>query len=105
MSGAPYYNFSSGLLEDISERFHNTLEYTSKLIKTLAEGTFTQLHLQIRMEKAQVLLLNTNLSVDNIVNQIDYENSEHFIRTFKKTLKWHLPNTEKSDIIFKNIST
>lgn len=80
-------NFSLITLEDISERFHYTPEYTSKLIKTITGRTFTQLLLQIRMEKAQVLLQDTNLSVANIANQIGYETTEHFIRTFKKVLK------------------
>ncbi len=80
-------NFSSVTLEDIAERFHYTPEYTSKLIKTITNRTFTQLLQQIRMEKAQVLLQDTNLSVANIANQIGYETTEHFIRTFKKNLK------------------
>lgn len=80
-------NFSSITLDHISERFHYTPEYTSKLIKTITGRTFTQLLLQIRMEKAQVLLQDTNLSVANIANQIGYETTEHFIRTFKKALK------------------
>ncbi len=80
-------NFTDITLEDIAERFHYTPEYTSKLIKTITGRTFTQLLQQIRIEKAQVLLQDTNLSVANIANQIGYETTEHFIRTFKKILE------------------
>lgn len=79
-------NFSGVTLADVARRFHYTPEYTSKLIKTTTGKTFTQILQQVRMEKAQVLLQDTNLSVANIANQIGYETTEHFIRTFKKSL-------------------
>lgn len=79
-------NFATVTLEDIATRFHYTPEYTSKLIKTILGQTFTQLLQRIRIEKAQILLQDTNLSVTNIANQIGYETTEHFIRTFKKQL-------------------
>lgn len=85
-------NFATVTLEDIAERFHYTPEYTSKLIKKTTGLTFTQILQQIRIEKAQVLLHDTNLSVANIASQVGYENTEHFIRTFKSRL--HMTPTE-----------
>lgn len=79
-------HFSTVTLEDIAARFSYTPEYTSKLIKTTTGKTFTQILQQIRIEKAQVMLQDTNLSVANIANQIGYENPEHFIRLFKKKI-------------------
>ena len=85
-------NFHSVTLEDISGHFHYTPEYTSKLIKTTTGKTFTQILQQIRMEKAQVLLQDSNMTIANIANQIGYETSEHFIRTFKRMM--HITPTQ-----------
>jgi AraC-like DNA-binding protein/mannose-6-phosphate isomerase-like protein (cupin superfamily) len=77
-------NFANINLDDVAERFHYTPEYTSKLIKSTTGMTFTQILQQVRIERAQILLQDTNLSIANIGNQIGYETTEHFIRTFKK---------------------
>lgn len=79
-------------LEQIAAKFHYTPEYTSRLIKSTTGKTFTQILQQVRLEKAQVLLQDTNLSIANIANQIGYETPEHFIRIFKKQM--HLTPTE-----------
>lgn len=85
-------NFASVTLEQIAAKFHYTPEYTSRLIKSTTGRSFTQILLQVRLEKAQVLLRDTNLSVANIANQIGYETPEHFIRIFKKQM--HMTPTE-----------
>lgn len=77
-------NFTTVTLEDVAARFHYTPQYTSKLIKQATGHTFTQILQQVRIERAQVLLQDTNLSIADIGNQIGYEAAEHFIRTFKK---------------------
>lgn len=79
-------NFTTVKLEHVAERFHYTPEYTSKLIKQATGHTFTQILQQVRLERAQVLLQDTNLTIADISNQIGYETTEHFIRTFKKCL-------------------
>lgn len=85
-------NFATVTLEQIAAKFHYTPEYTSRLIKSTTGKTFTQILQQVRLEKAQVLLQDTNLSVANIANQIGYETPEHFIRIFKKQM--HVTPTE-----------
>lgn len=85
-------NFSSVTLDQIAAKFHYTPEYTSRLIKSTTGKSFTQILQQVRLEKAQVLLQDTNLSVTNIANQIGYETAEYFIRIFKKQM--HMTPTE-----------
>lgn len=85
-------NYSKVTLDDIAARFSYTPEYTSKLIKKTTGLTFTQIVQQIRIEKAQVLLHDTNLTISNIANEVGYDNTEHFIRTFKNRL--HMTPTE-----------
>ena len=80
-------HFADISLEMIADKFHYTPEYTSRLIKSTTGKSFTQILLQIRIEKAQVLLLDTNLSIADIAEQVGYESPENFIRVFKKQLK------------------
>lgn len=85
-------NFADVTLNQIAEKFHYTSEYTSRLIKSTTGRSFTQILQQVRLEKAQVLLQDTNLSVANIANQVGYETTEYFIRMFKKQM--HMTPTE-----------
>lgn len=85
-------NFSSVTLNQIAKKFHYTPEYTSRLIKSTTGRSFTQILQQVRLEKAQVLLQDTNLSVANIADQVGYESTEYFIRIFKKQM--HMTPTE-----------
>jgi len=80
-------NFATVKLEDVAVRFHYTPEYTSKLIKQSTGHTITHILQQVRIERAQILLQDTNLTVADIGVQIGYETTEHFIRTFKKFLQ------------------
>lgn len=77
-------HYASVKLEDVARKFHYTPEYTSKLIKETTGMTFTEITQRIRMEKAQDLLNNSNLSVASISEEIGYDSPEYFIRLFKK---------------------
>ena len=57
------------------------------LIKETTGMTFTEITQRIRMEKAQDMLSNTNLSVAAISEEVGYDAPEHFIRLFKKYTK------------------
>lgn len=80
-------HYSNVKLEDIADRFHYTCEYTSKLIKETTGMTFTEITQRVRLEKAQDLLANTNMSVAAISEEIGYDAPEYFIRLFKKHTK------------------
>lgn len=71
-------------MEDVAKKFHYTPEYTSKLIKETTGMTFTEILHLIRLEKAQDMLANTNMSVATISEKIGYMAPEYFIRLFKK---------------------
>lgn len=85
-------NYTTVTLEQIAEKFHYTPEHTSRLIKSTTGKSFTQIVQQIRLEKAQILLQDTNLSVAAIANQVGYDTPEYFIRIFKKQM--HMTPTE-----------
>ncbi len=77
-------NYTDINLGMIADKFHYTPEYTSKIIKEYTGLTFKQILQKIRIERAESLLLDSNMSIQNIGYQVGYENTEHFIRTFKK---------------------
>ena len=88
-------------LEKISEAFHFSPQYASKLIKQLTGRTFTEIVLHMRMEHACSLLSDTKIPVGDIASQTGYINPEHFIRTFKK--KYGVtPGEYRHNTILKN---
>lgn len=56
-------NYATVTLEQVAEKFHYTPEHVSRLFKSTTGKTFTQLLQQVRIEKAQILLSDTNLTV------------------------------------------
>lgn len=77
-------NYSSITLEKLAAHLHYTVPYCSRYIKKLFGCTFSQLLKQIRFQKADLLLKNSALTVDQISKMIGYENPENFMRAFKK---------------------
>ena len=49
--------------------------------------TFTEITQQVRIEKAQDMLVNTNMPIAMISADVGYDATEHFIRLFKKHTK------------------
>ena len=72
-------------LEDIATKFHYSTEYTSHLIKDTTGMTFTEILQKIRIEMAEDMLKNTNMSVADIARRVGYDAPEYFNRLFKKT--------------------
>lgn len=77
-------NYSSVTLEKLAAHLHYTVPYCSRYIKKLFGCTFSQLLRQIRFQKADLLLKNSALTVNQISKMIGYENPENFMRAFKK---------------------
>ncbi len=77
-----HYNDVS--LDDIAAKFQYSPEYTSSLIKEATGMTFTEIVQKIRIEQAEDMLKNTNMSISDIAIQIGYSSPEYFNRLFKK---------------------
>ena len=71
-------------LSKIAERYHYTPEYTSRFIKETTGRTFSDILIDSRMKHAISLLKSTSLPVAEVAYLVGYENTENFIRTFKK---------------------
>lgn len=59
--------------------------YLSNLIKTTTGKTFTQILLSMRLEKAKNLLLTTDLSIGDIINEIGLHNKTYFYDKFQQS--------------------
>lgn len=79
-------NYETVTLKELSENFHFTTPYISKLIKEHTGKTFTTIVSNLKMEQACKFLIGTNFTIEKISNIIGYENKEHFIRRFKKKI-------------------
>ncbi|VIF82931.1 transcriptional regulator AraC family [Clostridioides difficile] len=77
-------NYVDITLEELANKFHFSIPYCSKIIKEIAGCNFTQLLQRIRLERAESLLMNTNIPIADISNNVGYPNVEHFIRLFNK---------------------
>lgn len=77
-------NYIDISLDDVANKFHFSNPHCSKVIKEATGLTFTQLVQKIRLERAENLLISTNISIADISNSVGYPTVEHFIRLFKK---------------------
>ncbi len=71
-------------LDELAEKQHLSKPYLSKYIKEKSGNTFGDIVKNVRMKKARTLLKNTSMTVENIADNVGYQNVEHFNRTFKK---------------------
>ena len=80
-------NFSDVSLVDIAKKFHYNKDYTSRLIKKISGMTLQQLVLKMRMSKACIALIDTDMPIEEIGSSVGYLNVENFIRMFRKTFE------------------
>ena len=77
-------NYKSGSLRELSERLHYDMSSISREIKSKTGKTYTELVQAKRLSQACYLLKNTNLTIEEIADNIGYENISFFYRIFKK---------------------
>lgn len=86
-------NFDQDLsLEEIAEVVHLNPSYLSHIFKEETGSGFSDYLTEIRLDKAQVLLKNSNQNITTIANQVGYKNANYFSQVFKK--KFSLTPTE-----------
>lgn len=77
-------NFKTVTLNEISEKFHFTSNYMSRMIKKETGKTFKEILNGIKVAEAYKLLLTTKLRVIDIAYEVGFNSQEHFTRTFEK---------------------
>ncbi|WP_313957951.1 AraC family transcriptional regulator [Paenibacillus xylanexedens] len=71
-------------LESISERLHYTPNYLSSIFRKEYNMTFSEYLMNIRLDVARKWLVDTNMPIKDIAERLGYQNSQNFIRTFRK---------------------
>jgi YesN/AraC family two-component response regulator len=78
-------NYKDVSLKELSSRFHFQEDYFNRLIKKHTGLTFTEFLKKIRISKAEDMLLNTRMSITEIVDSVGYMNRSYFYKLFQKT--------------------
>lgn len=76
--------YKTASLTKMAEDFHQSLSVLSKTIKQSTGFTFQELLQRKRFQKAVMLLLDTELSVEEIAVTVGYENQSYFYRQFRE---------------------
>ncbi len=71
-------------LEDVSKLIFLSPKYFSRIFKEKTGMGFNDYKLNIKINKSKEFLINSGLNIDEIAYKMGYENSESFIRIFKK---------------------
>ena len=71
-------------LTDIADTFHMSYKYFSRYFKNNFNTTLSDYIMKLRLERAELLLSSTELSVTDISMQTGFNNISFFIRSFKK---------------------
>ena len=77
-------NFNKITLSDVTARFGYSASQLHRILKTNTDYSFTELILNMRMQRARHYLLNTHLPIKNIAYLLGLDSAEHFSRMFKK---------------------
>ncbi len=71
-------------LKSLAEHFRYHPNYVSRYLHQQTGKTFSALLLEKRMEKAALLLRNTDLSIEKIAEMLGYSNSSNFYKAFRQ---------------------
>ena len=80
-------NYKNTMLTEIAKQYNVSVAYVSKITKEKTGLTYKELLQQKRISKAEILLLNTSLSIQEIAWAVGYDNISYFYRIFKQTHK------------------
>ncbi|HIT63560.1 MAG TPA: helix-turn-helix domain-containing protein [Candidatus Ventrimonas merdavium] len=76
--------YKTASLTEISGELHQSLSVLSRMIRERTGFTFQELLLRKRLQKAVMLLLESDLTVDEIGAAVGYDNMSYFHRKFKE---------------------
>lgn len=71
-------------LSDIASNFNLNQSYISQLFRKETGSTYTDYICQLRIQKAKQLLLNSDLSLNDISEKVGYNDYFYFLKSFKK---------------------
>jgi len=71
-------------LNDVAQVVYLSPKYLSRVFKERTGKSFSQFRIGIKINEAKKLLVNTGYNINQISEKLGYENTESFIRQFKK---------------------
>ncbi|RUT46186.1 AraC family transcriptional regulator [Paenibacillus anaericanus] len=71
-------------LELIGDRLHYNPSYLSSIFKKEFGTTFSEYLMNYRLEVAKKWLIETDMTIKEIAERLEYHNSQNFIRSFRK---------------------
>lgn len=77
-------NYRTASLSEVAAKRGCSLSYLSRMVKKATSHTFAELLTQKRMEKAALLLLESSLTIGEIMQAVGYQNSSHFYHLFEE---------------------
>ena len=77
-------NFAELTLEQLSSHFGFSVRHMARLVKKGSGTGFSELVRTIKLQRAAVLLENSDCSIDDIVHQVGYADLSGFHRAFKR---------------------
>lgn len=77
-------NYKEANLTELAKSLHQSLPNMSKIIKKSTGFTFQELLQRKRFYQAVVFLMDTKMSVAEIMNAVGYENSSYFYKKFRQ---------------------
>lgn len=78
-------NMGTVSMDDLIDNFHFQSNYFNNLIKRYTGLTYSNYLIKLRMEHAEELLKTTDLSIEEIMWMIGYQNKSFFYRCFAKS--------------------
>lgn len=78
-------HYNTITLKELSQHFHFSEPYCTKIIKSITGQSFTELVYGIRLRQAENYLMLTPMSIADISEKLGYKNPETFIRMFKRS--------------------
>lgn len=76
-------NYKTVTLKSVAQKFYISEPHLSSIIKKETGSTFSSLLREIKMQKATILLLTTDLRIDDVCDHCGYQDTTQFIKTFK----------------------
>ena len=86
-------HFRDITIQDLVNEFHYQEDYFNRLIKRKTGLTYSAYLQQIRLERAEHLLVSTDKSIEEIADSVGYHNKGYFINYSRKNMKRHLQAT------------
>ncbi len=77
-------NYKSASLGAVAKENNVSIAYVSKAVKATTGKTFKTLLCERRLDRAAELLISSDLTADEIIRYVGYENSSYFYRAFFK---------------------